>query len=76
MAMVSYGFFKPINTLGVAVPMHQRWPLGDEGKQAKLFGGGAGPPPYPFVPPAGPTLFCANLPLKVAQSSFSSSPSQ
>ena len=37
---------KPTNTLGVAVPTHQRWPLGDEGKQAKLFGGGSGPPPY------------------------------
>ena len=30
--MVSHGFLKLINTLGVAVPTHQRWPLGDEGE--------------------------------------------
>ena len=47
--MVSYGFFELINTLGVAVTTSHHWPLGDEGKQAKLFRGVSGPPPYPAV---------------------------
>jgi dihydroorotate dehydrogenase len=47
--MVSYGFFRLINTLGVAVPTHQRRPLGDEGKQAKSHRGMSGPPPYPLA---------------------------
>ena len=29
------------------VPTHQRWPLGDEGKQAKKLGGVSGPYAYP-----------------------------
>jgi len=38
--MGSYGVFELINTLGIAVPTHKRWPLGDEGKQAKKHMGG------------------------------------
>ena len=38
-----------INTLVVAILTSYRWPMGDEGKQAMLQGGVAGPPPYPFV---------------------------
>ena len=45
--IISHSFFELTNTLGVAVPTHHRWPLGDEGKQAKKFGGVSGPPPYP-----------------------------
>ena len=36
-----------ISTLVVAIPKSYRWPMGDEGKQAMLQGGVAGPPPYP-----------------------------
>ena len=36
-----------ISTLGETVPTSHHWPLGDEGKQAMLQGGVAGPPPYP-----------------------------
>ena len=46
--MFFFGFFELINTPGVAVPTRQRWPLGDEGKQAKKHRGGSGPPPYPW----------------------------
>ena len=49
--MVSFGFFELINTLGVAVPTSHHWPLGDEGKQAKKFGGVSGLPPYPQLVP-------------------------
>ena len=45
----SYGFSELINTLGETVPTSHHWLLGDEGKQAKLFGGMSGPPPYPKV---------------------------
>ena len=45
--MVSFGFFELIYTLGVTVPTSHHWPMGDEGKQAMLQGGVAGPPPYP-----------------------------
>ena len=41
-------------TLGVAVLTRNRWPLGDEGKQAKKHRGGSGPPPYPVVFGVGP----------------------
>ena len=44
---VSYGFFTLINTLGETVSTSHHWPLGDEGKQAILFGGVSGPPPHP-----------------------------
>ena len=46
--IISHSFFELIDTLDVAVPTHQRWPLDEEGKQAKLFGGVSGPPPYPL----------------------------
>ncbi len=36
-----------INALVVAILTSYRWPMGDEGKQAMLQGGVAGPPPYP-----------------------------
>ena len=36
-----------ISTLGETVPTSLHWPMGDEGTQAMLQGGGAGPPPYP-----------------------------
>ena len=36
-----------ISTLVVAILTSYRWPMGDEGKQAMLQGGVAGPPPYP-----------------------------
>ena len=39
-----------INAPGVAVPTSHRWPLGDEGNQAKSQGGRSGPPPYPSIP--------------------------
>ena len=38
-----------ISTLGVTILTSYRWPMGDEGKQAVLQGGVAGPPPYPEV---------------------------
>ena len=36
-----------ISTLVVAIPKSYRWPMGDEGKQARKFGGVSGPPSYP-----------------------------
>ena len=48
--MISHTFSGLINTPGEAVPTHRRWPLGDEGKQAKKHRGGSNPPPYPMKP--------------------------
>ena len=43
----SHCFFELVCTPGVAVLTRHRWPLGDEGKQAKKHRGGSGPTPYP-----------------------------
>ena len=38
-----------VRALGEAFQTRHRWPLGDEGKQAKLQRGGSGPPPLPHI---------------------------
>ena len=47
-----------INTLVVAILTSYRWPMGDEGKQAMLQGGGSGPPSYPVNKQYPRPFFC------------------
>ena len=47
-AIGSSRFSELLNPLGETAPTSHHWPLGDEGKQARLLGGVSGPPPYPM----------------------------